>query len=92
MRWILAFSALALGGLALVLFVLWAVSGYKGLGLDTVGTIAVIVGVTLTSALGTGLMALLFYSDRSNIDEEVYHAAQPSPEQDGENSARGHSR
>lgn len=76
MRWFFLFVAMALGGIALVLLVLWAVNGFNGLGLDTAGTVALVFGILVTSLLGVGLMALVFYSDRSNTDEEVYHAGQ----------------
>ena len=83
MRWVLGFVAMAMGGIALILFVLWAMNGFHGLGLDTVGTLAIIGGMIATSGLGVGLMALVFYSDRSNKDEEVYRTGRA----DGENGA-----
>ena len=80
MRWMLGFVAMAMGGIALILFVLWASNGFRGLGLDTAGTLAIVGGVFATSALGVGLMALVFYSDRSNKDEEVYRAGRADGE------------
>jgi hypothetical protein len=51
------------------------INGFRGLGLDTAGTVALVLGMLFTSALGAALMALVFYSDRSNADEGAYRAA-----------------
>jgi len=54
-----------------VLAALWAMNDFDGLGIDLAGTLALILGVTATVALGIVLMALVFASDRSNKDAEV---------------------
>ncbi len=33
------------------------------------------LGIVVTSALGVALMALVFYSDRSNVDEDAHDMA-----------------
>ncbi|MEI9988093.1 MAG: hypothetical protein WDN69_36310 [Aliidongia sp.] len=68
------FGAASVGGIVVALCIVWAFNGFHGLGLDTAGTVALILGVTLTSALGVVLMGLIFYSDRSSADEAAYHA------------------
>jgi hypothetical protein len=75
MRWMIFFGAASLGGIAVVLLALWGMTGFRDLGLGTAGTVAVVLGILATSALGVALMALMFYSDRSNADTEVSRAA-----------------
>lgn len=58
--------------LAVGYFVMWYLGLFEGLGLH--GTIAAILGVALTTTLGVGLMALLFYSDRSKHDQHPHDA------------------
>jgi hypothetical protein len=74
-RWVVYFAATALCGIAAVLLLLWAFSGFRGLGLDAAGTVALMLGIVVTSALGVALMALVFYSDRSNVDEAAHDTA-----------------
>jgi hypothetical protein len=62
-----------LGVVTVVLLALWGMGGFSGL--DRTGDIALVLGIIFTSGLGAALMALLFYSDRSNADEDAYHAA-----------------
>lgn len=75
MRWLITFGASSFVGVFGVLLILWAIDGFHGLGLDTAGTIAVVIGVLFTIALGVALMALIFYSERSNADMDAYRAA-----------------
>jgi hypothetical protein len=75
MRWIISFAAASIGGITFVLLALWAMNGFEGIGIDTAGTIALAAGILVTSALGVGLMALIFYSVRSDADEAAYGRA-----------------
>ena len=72
-QWVIYFAVTALCGIAVVLLLLWAFSGFHGL--DAAGTVALMLGIVVTSALGVALMALVFYSDRSNVDEDVHDTA-----------------
>lgn len=74
MRWMVSFGIASLGGIAVVLFILWGTNGFHGLGLGTAGIVAVVLCICVASALGVALMALVFYSDSSNTDEAIYHA------------------
>ena len=77
-RWITIFSTTCVGAVVIVLFIIWAMSGFVSLasqGLHGAVLIALILGIILTTALGVALMGLVFYSDRSNQDEAVYHAS-----------------
>jgi hypothetical protein len=69
MRRMVGFSAACLGFIALVLLVIWVMGGFENAHLSLAGWIAYGLGVVLTSVLGVGLMALVFYSDRSGGDE-----------------------
>ena len=70
-RWSLTFVTVSLGVIVLGYLVAWAANGFADIGLDLQGNIAMVLGSILLSALGIGLMALMFYSDRSGRDEEV---------------------
>lgn len=50
--------------------VLAATNGFE---LSIHGKIAMALGVVFTFAVGAGLMALLFYSNKGGHDEAVYH-------------------
>ncbi len=69
MRWVVRFTAACSAIVLAVLVVLWLSGVFGNLGLSLHGTIALCIGVTLTTFVGVGLMSLLFYSDRSRHDE-----------------------
>src|SRR5262252_4740941 len=69
------FAVASLGGIAAVLLALWGVGAFGGIGAG--GAIALLLGIAFTSVLGVGLMGLIFYSDRSNVDEDA-QGARPS--------------
>lgn len=87
MRWLIAFGASSFGAVFAILLILWAIDGFHGLGIDTAGTVAVIFGALFTSALGVALMALIFYSDRTNADLNAYRATVRQPGHETENAA-----
>jgi uncharacterized integral membrane protein len=68
---LVGFSVACLGFIALVLLVIWIMGGFESVHLSLAGWIAYGLGVVLTSVLGVGLMALVFYSDRSGRDESA---------------------
>jgi hypothetical protein len=72
-RYVISFGMAWLGVITVMLLALWGMGGFSGL--DRAGEIALVLGIIFTSGLGAALMALLFYSDRSNADEDAYHAA-----------------
>lgn len=51
---------------------MWYFGIFHGLGFH--GTVAAILGVTMATALGVGLMALLFHSDRTKHDQTPHNA------------------
>jgi hypothetical protein len=85
LRWLIGYLAATMGGIAVVLLALWALDGFQGFNLDASATATVVIGIAVTSALGTGLMGLVFYSDRINADEDVYRATASGQPSEGEN-------
>jgi hypothetical protein len=65
-----------LGTLAMVLltiFIAWALGGFDTLGFA--GGVALVLGITVSYAVGIALMAAVFYSNRGH-DEAAHDAAQ----------------
>ena len=76
MRWLGYFIAFNLTLIAFTLLVLWGATDlFTDSGMSIHGWIAMFLGISLTSALGVGLMALVFPSNRGPRDEDVHHAA-----------------
>jgi hypothetical protein len=91
LRWLVTYAAVTLGSIAAVLLALWMLDGFEGFGLDTGATVATVLGIMVTSALGVALMGLMFYSDRSAIDDDAYHATVEDPDPPRESDAgQGH--
>lgn len=61
----------------MVLATLWAVGGFAKTGLGGTGWFALCLGVAATSGLGVGSMALVFYSNRKDYDENAYRSGRP---------------
>jgi hypothetical protein len=70
-RWLVNFAAMSFGTVALILGVIWLVGGFEDMGLSRDGKIALIIAVAMTVLMSFGLMALVFYSDRSGHDDTV---------------------
>lgn len=76
MRWLSYFIAFNLGLFAFVMLAIWATtdlfSGSEVLSIH--GWIAMFLGIAVTSALGVGLMSLVFYSNRAHHDDDAHSA------------------
>ena len=70
-RWLIMYTALALGTVAALMLVIWAVGGFDDMGLSGNGQTALILAVVFTVLLSFGLMGLVFYSDRSGHDDTI---------------------
>ena len=70
MKWILTYSLACSGAIGAVLVLAWMFGGFDTAGVSTHGIIAIILGTMLTVLVGVGLMALIFYSDRSGQDDQ----------------------
>ena len=77
MKWAIWFSVLCIGIVAAVLALLWLFGVFGNLGLSINGVIALFIGISLTIVVGVGLMALVFYSGRSEHDELVIRRDSP---------------
>ena len=55
-KWLRTFVIACAACVAGVLAALWAMNGFAGLGIDFAGTLALILGVTATVALGIALI------------------------------------
>jgi hypothetical protein len=68
---VMGFAVACLGFIALVMLTVWIMGGFDGAELGFHGWVAMILGMTVTSALGVALMALVFHSDRSGQDDSA---------------------
>ena len=69
MKWILTYSLACSGAIGAVL-VLGALGGIETEGISTHGIIAIVLGTMFTVLVAVGLMALIFYSNRSGQDDQ----------------------
>ena len=80
---VIANAAILIAGLG----VIWATDMF-GSDIDWQGWIAISLALVLTSGLGTGLMALAFFSSRTERDQAVYDVEQSRQEQPPDERAR----
>ena len=73
--WIWTFILASVGFVVPAVLVLWAI-GFGELGLSGKGVVALTLGFLLTVGLAIGLMALVFFSDRSGRDDETNRAGE----------------
>lgn len=73
MRWVVTFAAICVAAVAAVLAGLWLAGGAEELDLGLHGFLALGLGIVFTAGLGIGLMALVFYSNRSGRDDAANH-------------------
>ena len=74
--------AIVISAAALIAICYWGLTvlvATQGVELSIHGKIAMGIGIVFTMAVGFGLMALLFYSNRGGHDEKVYNAANVDP-------------
>ncbi|HKF62534.1 MAG TPA: hypothetical protein VKB42_14305 [Dongiaceae bacterium] len=69
MKWIIWFILICLGVVVLFLLGAWCLGWLDALGNNPNIAIAAGLGILISSALGAGLMALIFYSNRSGADD-----------------------
>ncbi len=63
------FSIVCVAAVVAIVAICWIVFGFGSLGLDATATVAAMLGILFTVGLGVGLMALVFYSNRSGQDD-----------------------
>ena len=72
MKRVLLCTGLCMAGIGAVLVVAWLAGAFARVGLDGNIVLALVLGIFFSSLLGVGLMALMFYSDRSGQDAEAH--------------------
>ena len=70
------FILASVGFVVLAVLLFWAIGGFGELGLSDKGVVAVTLGFLFTAGLAIGLMALVFFSDRSGRDDETNRAGE----------------
>lgn len=85
--WPARFASAAMAAVVVLLALIWALTGFGGLGLDATATVGAVLGIVVTIALAVALMTLIFYSNRSGLDDAVADAGKPRPQQ-GESDSR----
>ena len=83
--WAARFPIAATTAIVVLLALVWALTGFGGLGLDATATVGAVLGILFTIALAVALMTLIFYSNRSGMDELVADARE-SGVQSGEDN------
>ena len=74
--WIWTFILASVGFVVRAVLLFWAIGGFGELGLSGKGLVALTLGFLFTAGLAIGLMALVFFSDRSGRDDETNRAAE----------------
>jgi len=70
MKWILTYSLTCSGAIGAALVLAWMLGWFDTAGISTHGMIAIVLGTMFTVLVAVGLMALIFYSNRSGQDEQ----------------------
>src|SRR5215813_15379279 len=74
--WIWTFILASVGFVVLAVLLFWAIGGFGELGLSGKGHVALTLGFLFAAGLAIGLMALVFFSDRSGRDDEANRAGE----------------
>jgi hypothetical protein len=75
--WAARFAIAATVAIVFLLALIWALTGYGGLGLDATATVGAVLGIVFAIGLAVALMTLIFYSNRSGMDDLVAGAGDP---------------
>jgi len=81
--WAARFATAATTAILFLLALIWALTGFGGLGLDTTATVGAVLGIVFAIALAVALMTLIYYSNRSGMDNLLAGAVR-----DGEDGSR----
>jgi hypothetical protein len=86
--WVARFPIAATAAIVILLALIWALTGFGWLGLDATATVGAVLGIVFAIALAVALMTLIFYSNRSGMDDSFADTAEPDV-QDGEDGSGG---
>ena len=87
--WAAQFPIAATAAIVTLLALIWALTGFGGLGLDATATVGAVLGIVFTIALAVALMTLMFYSNRSGMDDLVRDAGEPGVQSGEDGSHNG---
>lgn len=73
-RWLIWFAVACVAGIAVLMAMFWLLGGLEDMAMSGHGVAALAGTVVLVLVVGVGLMALVFYSNRSGRDEAVHHS------------------
>jgi hypothetical protein len=79
MSWLIRFSLINTGVVAVVLALLGAALGFSTFGFEGHEIAMVLIGILVATVVGSVLMGLVFLSDRSGQDELVFGRSQDEP-------------
>jgi hypothetical protein len=85
--WVARFPIAATCGVVVLLALIWALTGFGGLGLDATATVGAVLGIVFTIALAVALMTLIFYSEGDGMDGSLAEAGKATI-QSGEDGSR----
>ncbi len=88
--WAARFPIVTTIAIVILLALIWALTGFGGLGLDTTATVGAVLGIVFTIALAVALMTLMFYSNRNGMDDLLAGGREPrvQTEKDGSRDAQ----
>jgi hypothetical protein len=89
MPWAARFPIAATTAIVVLLALIWALTGFGGLGLDGTATVGAVLGIVFTIALAVALMTLVYYSNRSGMDDLVGGAKEPGSQSTEDGSGDG---
>jgi hypothetical protein len=69
MNWVVRFSLISVAGIIGASFIIWALTGFSKFGLDPDDFEFLALGSIFTCLVAVGLMAAIFYSNRSGADD-----------------------
>jgi hypothetical protein len=75
-KWVIGFLAACVIVIGVLLFAIWAWSGFGSMDLSTGGLVALILAVVFMIGLSAGLAAAMIYSNVSGVDAEVYRTGE----------------
>jgi hypothetical protein len=78
--WVARFPVAATAATVTLLALSWVLAGFGWLKLDGTATVGAVLGIVFTIALAVALMTLIFYSNRSGMDDLVGNAGEPEAE------------
>jgi hypothetical protein len=87
--WVARFPIAATTATVILLPLIWTLAGFGWLRLDATATVGAMLGIVFAIALAVALMTLIFYSNRSGMDDLVAEAGEPGVQNGEDGSSDG---